>query len=249
MRSPSRHSVWIDVFGIVLVGAVLLGGAGYLLVHAGGTTSSLGGGVVASNGERSAPPSLGGGLSARRPAPNPAPSSLLEGDRAVTPSGSRVDVPFSESWREQATPDLAGPTGSGGVPSGGGTIGGGTPEAEGPTIALRWSPSGTGSRSARTRTGSEGSAWRAEARQLSGRARALSNQLGQMERAASEEETRSSREVSTAKTSGGGGEASASSGPGTPEDPNQVPIGGLEWLAAAGVVYALRRLGLQSKGQ
>ena len=30
--------------------------------------------------------------------------------------------------------------------------------------------------------------------------------------------------------------------PGTPDDPNQVPLGGAEWLAAAGAAYALNRL-------
>ncbi|PSQ73384.1 MAG: hypothetical protein BRD39_04340, partial [Bacteroidetes bacterium QH_9_64_21] len=34
----------------------------------------------------------------------------------------------------------------------------------------------------------------------------------------------------------------SASGPGTPEDPNQVPLGGAEWLAAAGAAYALNRL-------
>lgn len=81
-----------------------------------------------------------------------------------------------------------------------------------------------------------------------GQARALSNQLGQMDRAASEQETPSSQEASTAKTSGGQDEARADSGPGTPQDPSQVPIGGPEWLAAAGAAYALRRLGLQPGG-
>jgi hypothetical protein len=30
--------------------------------------------------------------------------------------------------------------------------------------------------------------------------------------------------------------------PGTPTNPNQVPLGGAEWLAAAGAAYALNRL-------
>ena len=39
-----------------------------------------------------------------------------------------------------------------------------------------------------------------------------------------------------------GGTAQTNSGPGTPDDPNQVPLGGTEWLAAAGAAYALNRL-------
>lgn len=39
-----RHSVWIDVFGIVFVGVLLLGGIGYLLYHMGGAASGMSGG-------------------------------------------------------------------------------------------------------------------------------------------------------------------------------------------------------------
>ena len=38
------------------------------------------------------------------------------------------------------------------------------------------------------------------------------------------------------------GQAQANDGPGMPSDPNQVPLGGAEWLAAAGAAYALNRL-------
>jgi hypothetical protein len=39
-----------------------------------------------------------------------------------------------------------------------------------------------------------------------------------------------------------GGTAQSNSDPGTPQNPNQVPLGGTEWLAAAGAAYALNRL-------
>ena len=42
-----------------------------------------------------------------------------------------------------------------------------------------------------------------------------------------------------ANTPGGMAQTNA---PGTPSDPNQVPLGGAEWLAAAGAAYALNRL-------
>jgi hypothetical protein len=247
----SSASIWIDVFGTVLVGAVLLGGAGYLLSNIGNVTGGLGGNgpEIAS---RSAPPApqAKSGFRGRRPAPaSRSPSIMREG--APAPSGSGAEVPFSDGWQSQATPELTGPTGSGGagssgVPSGGaaigeGAIGDGTAESDGPTIASR-RPQGS-LRNNSARTGSEGAAWRSEARKLSGQARALSNQLGQMERAGPEEEAQSSREAPAAKTSDGRGKASVSSDPGTPEDPDQVPIGNhLHWLLAAGVLWGIWRL-------
>jgi len=39
-----------------------------------------------------------------------------------------------------------------------------------------------------------------------------------------------------------GGQATTNDAPGTPGDPDQVPLGGAEWLAAAGAAYALNRL-------
>lgn len=42
------------------------------------------------------------------------------------------------------------------------------------------------------------------------------------------------------------GTASSQDAPTMPNSPPQAPIGGIEWLAAAGAVYALRQLGLRS---
>ncbi len=39
-----------------------------------------------------------------------------------------------------------------------------------------------------------------------------------------------------------GGTAQTNNAPDTPGNPNQVPLGGAEWLAAAGAAYALNRL-------
>jgi hypothetical protein len=47
---------------------------------------------------------------------------------------------------------------------------------------------------------------------------------------------------SSGPPTGPAGNASTNSAPGTPNDPAQAPIGGLGWLAAAGVAYAVRRL-------
>lgn len=43
-------------------------------------------------------------------------------------------------------------------------------------------------------------------------------------------------------TSASDGRMQTNNGPGVPSDPNQVPLGGAEWLAAAGAAYALNRL-------
>ncbi len=89
--------------------------------------------------------------------------------------------------------------------------------------------------------------WRSEARALASRSRALSNELGWDDRQDSREASRSrsedtdnepSGEATTASERG----ASTSSTPGTPDRPDQVPLGGAEWLAAAGAAYALNRL-------
>ena len=39
-----------------------------------------------------------------------------------------------------------------------------------------------------------------------------------------------------------GGTAQSNNAPGTPQKPSQTPLGGAEWLAAAGAAYALKRL-------
>jgi len=45
---------------------------------------------------------------------------------------------------------------------------------------------------------------------------------------------------STGATTPGG--MAQTNAPGTPNDPSQVPLGGAEWLAAAGAAYAIKRL-------
>ena len=58
--------------------------------------------------------------------------------------------------------------------------------------------------------------------------------------------TRPSNPSSSLGPSPGGantpGGAQTNDGPSTPSDPSQVPLGGAEWLAAAGAAYALNRL-------
>lgn len=175
-------------------------------------------------------------LRRRNVAPSPTGSGLRSRTGRAPPSAA---APFSKSWREQATPDLSGPSPS----SEGGQGGAPSSDLLGPAIASSPSSVGFGSEGVQTKRGNGGSGWKAEARRLAGRARALSSELGRRGRESSDAEgaPSSSREVPEAAS------ASANSDPGTPPDPNQVPIGGLEWLAAAGAAYALHRLGLQSE--
>lgn len=247
---PYRRSVWIDVFGVVLFGLVLLGGAGYLLSNMGDLTSSSGGGGTAiASGDVSSAPRAESGLRTRHSAPAPRSPSII-GEGAPIAERSGAEAPFSDSWRSQATPDLTSPTGSGvGGPRGASSsngVGRRTLESTGPTIASRGSRNGTAGGATRSQGASEEASWQAEAQNLAGRARALSNQLGQIERqqgrSASNRRAESSQKDPAARTSSGQGSASTSSNPGTPENPDQVPIGGLGWLLATGVGYGAYRL-------
>lgn len=96
-------------------------------------------------------------------------------------------------------------------------------------------------------TGGDAPGWRSEARTLASRSRALSSELGRIDEERSREvsssrsENEGSGPLEDASTATGIGPL-ANSGPTTPDDPNQVPIGGTEWLAAAGAAYAINRL-------
>lgn len=241
MRSFHRHSVWIDVFGVLLLGALLLSGPAYLLYHLGGAATGGsgggGGGGTYSAARASGPPALGPDRAA---SPRRGRRPLLSGRSGPSPSG--VEAPFSASWRKEATPDLLGPSFSSRGGAGGGT-GGAAFTRSGPEIASA-RPSGgrgTGQLQGRGFRGQAAANWRSEARKLAGRVRALSSQLGHLSRESSGGGTteQGSQEV-TAK--GARSSASASSGPSLPSDPEKVPIGGLGWLAAAGAVYAVRCL-------
>jgi len=87
--------------------------------------------------------------------------------------------------------------------------------------------------------------WRSEARAFARRTRALSRELGRRERtndpASSESASQEDRAPAEASTASGTGSQS-NAGPDTPNDPNQVPLGGTGWLAVAGGAYALNRL-------
>ena len=256
MRSPHRHSVWIDVFGVVLVGAVLLGGVVLLIgtgsFHFGSSLSGLSEAVPGHGGS-----AIANGASARGPAPTARRGPTIGASR-VPPGvsnplssgggGASAPAPFSDGWREQAVPDLTGPSvGAPAAPVGGSKVGGSKVagqergESSGPVLASRRSSRGSGASAAGR--GSGGAAGRrAEAERFADQATALAGQLRQMsEPSGSEEEAAPSAEK--AQTSSVGSRAKAS-GPGTPDDPNQVPIGDhLPWLAVVGVLWGAWRIG------
>lgn len=179
-RGPYRHSVWIDVLGVMFAGAVLLGGAGYLLYNAGGAVNgsssnfSRGSGSASPvQGHRSARPSRSsGGGTARGEAANP----LLSSRSNSAPSGARASgaasgggAPFSKSWRSNATPSLTGPPASSGNASPG-RAGDASSRADGfsgasPRTSGR---SGGGNAQSGGSNVSSGSGWRAEAQRLGG---------------------------------------------------------------------------------
>jgi hypothetical protein len=247
----SRHSVWVDVLAIVFVGAVILGGAGYLLYHAGGAAPGFtegSGGHAGAASPRSVPPPAGPSRSFRGSGGGPAlgrrtgpPSSGRSGD------GGNSAVPFSESWRSGATPDLGvTPERSGPAPSSGGRAGGAAPseipQPGSPAIAS--SPSGTvpGAGGASYGSTDRSPGWRAEAKRLGGQARALSSELRRLNQQSPETEREtSSDDPATATAPSGSAETSDRD---VPNPPDPVPIGDhLHWLAIAGVLWGAWRIG------
>ena len=252
-RGPYRHSVWIDVLGVLFAGAVLLGGAGCLLYHAGGAVNgsssnfSRGSGSASPiQGHRSARPSRSsGGGTARGEAVNP----LLSSRSNSAPSGARTSgaasgggAPFSKSWRSNATPSLTGPSASSGNASPG-RAGDASSRADGLSSALPRTSGRSGGGGAQSGGANASSrfGWRAEAQRLGGQARALSNQLEQFDRASEREKQASANDPE----SGEARTASASrSGQNVPDPPPpDAPIGDhLHWLLVAGVLWGAWRL-------
>jgi hypothetical protein len=80
---------------------------------------------------------------------------------------------------------------------------------------------------------------------LASRSRALSREVARLNReeaaAGNAQRERAEQPSGDASTASAGGEVQTNT-PGTPDNPDQVPLGGAEWLAAAGAAYALNRL-------
>lgn len=239
MPGPYRHSVWIDVFGVVCLGALLLVPLGYLATTMMGRGGGGGGSSIIAGARSSVSAPTRRPDRTGRPPRLPAPSNPLFGGGPAGEGVSGIRAPFSSDWREQANPSLTDP--STGSPSGGAQVGRGGSGQAGPTIATR-RPLGTtwGETYQGGRRG--GSSWRSEAQTLSSRARALAGQLGQMDRSATGK-TNSARSGKTKTASGGRSSSSAASDPGTPGDPSQVPIDDhVHWLAVFGLLWGVWRI-------
>jgi hypothetical protein len=246
-NGPSRHSVWVDVFGVVLLGALVLGGAAYLLFQAKHIPRTLAVETMqeaerrtasqrrrAQQTPRSQPRTYGRTV---RPSP---PSEPLLGSRSGALS-SPSTVPFSKSWREGATPRLNGTAGGPGTaaqePSFGATSG-----ANG-AAAMRTSPS-IAARGGGTSGGTDyNSGWQAEARRLAGRARTLSGALRQLDRSEETSGESPSQRSASARTAATGGQPTSSDRD-VPNPPDPVPIDDhLHWLVVAGLLWGAWRIG------
>lgn len=236
-----RHSVWIDVFGVVVLLILFLVPLGILAVDMRGS-SWAGGHVVASRGgsakarspARSVRSARRAHRSARASSPSAAPIEQRPG-----PFGSAV--PFSKSWREQATPDLSGGQGSANAVGGAGTISRGAFSRgsieDGPRLASRGTTFGSGRGTSGEASG--GAAWRHEANRLAGRARALSNRLGALERDPEGRSSGSGPNSSGRQTA----ESASASTNDNPPLPDPVPIDDhLHWLLVAGLLWGVWRL-------
>jgi hypothetical protein len=106
-------------------------------------------------------------------------------------------------------------------------------------------PNPSGTSSGRVAAQGDAPEWRSEARTLASQSRALSREVARLNReeaaAGNAQRERAEQPSGEASTASGRGGAETNN-PGTPDNPDQVPLGGAEWLAAAGAAYALNRL-------
>ena len=258
MNGPSLYSSDQSLLHAVLV---LLGGLGlvavgaYLVGALDVSSSQLGQAGLSDvqtsrsvqGAQRWAPSGRRGGQRMQAPAPvgGGVPAWAGSGDGAAppmarAPQGSyEVDPDFGAADLGAPSAPSGGATGNGRAIANAGGPTGGTPQAGSAPLTLD-----LGDRSFDgSAPGGDAPQWRSEAQALASRSRALSNTIGRLDREASRSrsETAEGDPSGEATTASGTGHSSASD-PGTPEDPNQVPLGGAEWLAAAGAAYALNRL-------
>jgi len=176
---------------------------------------------------------------------------------ARAPQGSyEVDPDFGAADLGAPSAPSGGATGDGRAIADAGGPTGGTPQAGSAPLTPDLGGGSSGGRSlGGSATGGDAPQWRSGAQALASRSRALSGALGRIDRQGSREASRSRSEAAEGGSSGeattasGTGPSTTSSPPGTPEDPNQVPLGGAEWLAAAGAAYALNRLRKEGAGE
>ncbi|MFB6272446.1 MAG: hypothetical protein ABEL51_06085 [Salinibacter sp.] len=258
-----RHLVWLEVFGIVVLLALLLAPLAYLATEM--TGGGGGSGIVAGNAPGGPTPAATQGRLRSSGSPTPVAGLSSPGFSSGGRLGEGASAPFSKGWREQATPDLTGasePAAQGGVRAGGlGTAGGvgAGAVASGETFS-RGASSGAGARetgltgrfgggpalAGRMPLGGHGSAagkrtsnrdWQAEAQETVQKGRKLAGQIERM---------------TGASTSGGTAAKQSASDPGSPDNPDRrnpdspsdVPIGDhLHWLAMVGILWGAWRIG------
>jgi hypothetical protein len=248
-HTPYRHSVWIDVFGLVLVGTVVLGGVGYLLYHTGHVAHQR---LHVAVDSRESSGSVRPPARTRRPQASSAaraPRATPRGSRPLTanpaPSivearGSRAgtEAPFSEAWRAEVLgPRAALSDAPRSAPAGPGAF------SESPSLG-RLGTGASGSTDGPTgdagpsASGPVGAQWRAEAQRLGRTARALSGQLGRMDR------KRGPGATAGSESEGGRNASARRSGGTVPEPPPpSVPIDDhLHWLLVAGVLWGAWRM-------
>ena len=220
-------------------GALLAAGGLYVVSDLLGGGSAGGGAIASSGAARPAAPSV-------RPAPSRTPSPPLAGGSVPawarssgTPASASPPAPGPggayDLRADLGHADLGAPSPSSGAPAPGAASArpGGSADAPATASSARSTP-------VRRSQTSNSPSWRAEASELSGNLQALSQALAA--RASSEASTDAKTSAKT--SSSDRGTASSSNAPTPPgDDPNnEVPLGGAEWLAAAGAAYAIRRL-------
>ncbi|MFB6230159.1 MAG: hypothetical protein ABEL04_03295 [Salinibacter sp.] len=251
--------------GIITGVLLICAGGVYVVSSLPVGTGGGGGGIVGARGHAPAPsgyaaegtrsrggssPIAGGGVPAWTGLDRPsAPTEPF----APVPQGS-YDINPDLGHAELRSPSASAPPGSGaagrgtsggavlpdaGSP-GGGPVGGGPKTESAPTT-----PDLSGGPSGRAAVEGDAPQWRSEARALASRSRALSGEIARLNReeaaAGNAQRERAEQPSGDGSTASGGGQAQSST-PGTPNPPDQVPLGGAEWLAAAGAAYALNRL-------
>jgi hypothetical protein len=238
------------------IGGLFAGGGLYvvsgLMGGPSGSGGAIGGGAVAGGGPvRPAPGSPGPRASGGPSAPlagGGVPGWAQTRSSSSSAAASSAPAPSSSAPPSFVSPDVDLGHADLGTPKAGGTVSGagGAPSSGRSSLAGSLPTGSQGSASSRPRSSSAsgGQTWLSETSELSGNLRALSRALATRERNGENDRGRptSDRTEESADRSGNG-EASTSSGPPGPgDDPDNVPLGGAEWLAAAGAAYAVRRL-------
>ncbi|GEM_PF-7021889 len=236
-RRPYRHSPWLDVIGLLLVGGVVLGGVAFLVYHAGGAASPK---ARMSFDTRQTSPRAPSRTAQRSPTAHPphpprsrsepprSSGSFLSDRRGAQPSGTTA--PFSEAWRAEATPSLSAPSGSPDRPSST------HPDASSPTPDQSGPELGSQAGSMPT-----GANWQAEARRLGHQARALSSQLGQLDDEREQSNQTASSEAPSGPERPPAARRSDQDVPSPP--PPSVPIDDhLHWLLVLGVLWGAWRV-------